>query len=67
MRRRDLKEDALQTKSRLAIVRVWEFLFLRGTGFVKKKKVSISPKIESRQTTNQFIFVLYASLKKKIM
>jgi hypothetical protein len=38
MRRRDLKEDALQTKSRLAIVRVWEFLFLRGTGFVKKKK-----------------------------
>jgi hypothetical protein len=35
--------------------------FLRGAGFCKKG--SVSPNTGSRQTTNQFSFVLYASLK----
>lgn len=35
-------------------------------GYKILSKGSISPKVGRRQTTNQFSFVLYASLKKKM-
>lgn len=60
---RDLKEDALQSESggNCPIVGI-SF----PVGYEILSKGSISPRIGSMQTTNQFSFVLYASLKKKI-
>ena len=61
--RRDLKEDALQSElgGNCPIVGI-SF----PVGYEILSKGSISPRIGSMQTTNQFSFVLYASLKKKI-
>lgn len=63
LREEGLKEDALQSESggNCQIVGI-SFPM----GYVILSKGSISPKSGSRQTTNQFSFVLYASLKKKI-
>lgn len=61
--RRDLKEDALWGESggNCQIVGI-SFPM----GYLILSKGSISPRIGRRQTTNQFSFVLYASLKKKM-
>lgn len=60
--RKDLKEDVLQSESggNYQIVGI-SFPM----GYVILSKGSISPEIGSRQTTNQFSFVLYASSKKR--
>lgn len=58
-----MKEDALQSESG-GNCQIVEISF--PMGYVILSKGSISPKVGSRQTTNQFSFVLYASLKKKI-
>ena len=61
--RRDLKEDALQSELGGNCQTVGLSFPM---GYVMFSKRSMSSKIGSRQTTNQFSFVLYASLKKKI-
>lgn len=60
---RGLKEDALQSQS-VGNCQIVGISF--PMGYMILSKGNISPKIGRRQTTNQFSFVLYASLKKKM-